>query len=110
MLRAKRIRVHRQLDKQEPLVAGYRIRLSEVEAAIPALAPELLYLEHCAPQSSAPGGNGGGEPAPMPSVLAQAAAEAGDLRAVVGILGTDPKDRLAAALASLGRAFMARDS
>jgi hypothetical protein len=51
-----------------------------------------------------------GEPAPMPSVLAQAAAEAGDLRAVVGILGTDPKDRLAAALARLGRAFMARDS
>jgi hypothetical protein len=32
------------------------------------------------------------------------------LRAVVGILGTDPKNRLAAALASLGRAFMARDS
>jgi hypothetical protein len=44
------------------------------------------------------------------SVLAQAAAETGDLRAVVGILGTDPKNRLAAALASLGRAFMARDS
>ena len=46
----------------------------------------------------------------MPSVLALAAAETGDLRAVVGILGTDPKNRLAAALASLGRAFMARDS
>jgi hypothetical protein len=27
----------------------------------------------------------------MPSVLAQAAAETGDLRAVVGILGADPK-------------------
>jgi len=37
----------------------------------------------------------GVEPAPMPSVLAQAAAETGDL--------------LARALASLGRAFMARD-
>ena len=43
----------------------------------------------------------------MPSVLAQAAAETGDLRAVVGmILASDPRD----ALASLGRAFMARDS
>ena len=46
----------------------------------------------------------------MPSVLVQAAAETGDLRAVVGILVSDPKDRLAAALASLGRVFMARES
>ena len=51
-----------------------------------------------------------GAPAPMPSVLAQAAAETGDLRAVVNVLASDPKDRLARALASLGRAFMARDS
>ena len=54
-----------------------------------------------------------GEPAPMPSVLAQAALEgrqSGDLPVVVGILDADPKDRLAAALARLGRAFMARDS
>ena len=29
---------------------------------------------------------------------------------VVGISATDPKDRLARALASLGRAFMARNS
>jgi hypothetical protein len=46
----------------------------------------------------------------MPSVVAQAAAETGDLRAVVNVLASDPKDRLARALASLGRAFMARDS
>ena len=49
----------------------------------------------------------------MPSTLAQAALEgrqSGDLRVVVGILDADPKDRLAAALARLGRAFMARDS
>jgi hypothetical protein len=49
----------------------------------------------------------------MPSMLAQAAEEArqsGELGAVVRILGADPKDRLAAALASLGRAFMSRDS
>jgi hypothetical protein len=39
-----------------------------------------------------------------------APAAAGDLRAVVQILGADPKDRLTAALARLGRAFMARDS
>ena len=49
---------------------------------------------------------------PMPSVLAQAALEGregGDLRSVVQILAADPKDRLAAALARLGRAFMARE-
>ena len=52
-----------------------------------------------------------GEPTPMPSALAQAApgrdrAE----RPWYGILATDPTNRLAAALASLGRAFMARNS
>jgi hypothetical protein len=31
------------------------------------------------------------------------------LRAVVNVLASDPKDRLTAAPASLGRAFMARD-
>ena len=50
-----------------------------------------------------------GEPAPMPSVLAQAALE-GDLAGKVHALASDPKDGLAAALARLGRAFMARDS
>jgi hypothetical protein len=54
-----------------------------------------------------------GDPAPMPSLLAQAALErrqSGSLRTVVGILGSDPRNGLAAALASLGRAFMTRDS
>ena len=51
-----------------------------------------------------------GEPAPMPSVLAQAAQEGSGLRSVVQILAADPKDRLAAALARLGQAFMVRDS
>jgi hypothetical protein len=46
----------------------------------------------------------------MPSVLAQAAAETGDLRTAVNVLATDPKDRLARALVSLGRAMKARDS
>jgi hypothetical protein len=40
-LRAKRIRIHKQLDKLEPMVAGYRAKLAEVEAAIQAIAPEL---------------------------------------------------------------------
>ena len=40
-LRAKRIRIHRQLDKLEPLLASYRTKLAEVEAAIQALAPAL---------------------------------------------------------------------
>jgi len=49
----------------------------------------------------------------MPSVLAQAALEGrqgGDLRAVVNALAADPKDQLAAALARLGRAFMAKNA
>ena len=40
-LRAKRIRIHKALDKLEPMIAGYRAKLAEVEAAIQALAPEL---------------------------------------------------------------------
>ena len=50
-----------------------------------------------------------GELAPMLSALAQAALE-GDLAGKVHVLASDPKDGLAAALARLGRAFMARDS
>jgi hypothetical protein len=49
----------------------------------------------------------------MPCVLAPAAQEAaggGEVRAVVDILASAPGDALARALASLGRAFMARDS
>ena len=41
--------------------------------------------------------------------VAQAALE-GDLAGKVQALASDPKDGLAAALARLGRAFMARDS
>jgi hypothetical protein len=46
---------------------------------------------------------------PMPSALAQAALE-GDLVGKVQVLASDPKDGLAAALARLGRAFMARNA
>jgi hypothetical protein len=46
----------------------------------------------------------------LPSVLAQASAErqaGGDLRGVIGILDSDPGDKLAQALARLGRAVQA---
>ena len=45
----------------------------------------------------------------MLSAVAQAALE-GDLAGKVQALAADPKDGLAAALARLGRAFMARNS
>jgi hypothetical protein len=57
----------------------------------------------------APASGTWGNPPPRPSVLAQAAQES-ELAAVVRVLATDPADRLAASLARLGRAFMARDS
>ena len=50
-----------------------------------------------------------GDPPSLPSALAQAALE-GDLAGKVHVLASDPKDGLAAALARLGRAFLARDS
>ena len=56
-----------------------------------------------------PGPGTWGEPPPMPSALAQAALE-GDLAGKVQALASDPKDGLAAALARLGRAFMARNA
>jgi hypothetical protein len=46
---------------------------------------------------------------PLPSALALAALE-GDLAGKVQALASDPKDGLAAALARLGRAFMARNA
>jgi hypothetical protein len=59
------------------------------------------------PPGPAPGTWGG--PSPMLSAVAQAALE-GDLAGKVQALASDPKDGLAAALARLGRAFMAHDS
>lgn len=40
-LRRKRIRIHRALDRLEPLVAGYRAKLARIEARIQEIAPEL---------------------------------------------------------------------
>ena len=49
-----------------------------------------------------------GDPPPMLSAVAQAGLE-GTLAGKVHVLAADPKDRLAAALARLGRAFMGRE-
>jgi hypothetical protein len=54
-----------------------------------------------------------GDHPPLPSVLAQAAAErhdGGTLRQVIGILNSDPTDALAAALARLGQAVQKANS
>ena len=61
------------------------------------------------PEPPGPAPGAWGEPTPMLSAVAQAALE-GDLAGKVQALASDPKDGLAAALARLGRAFMARDS
>jgi hypothetical protein len=66
------------------------------------------YRPPAEPPGPAPG-TWGGPTAVVPSAVALAALEA-DLRGKVQALGTDPGDALARALASLGRAFMARDS
>ena len=41
VLRSKRARIHRALERLEPLVAGYREKLARIEAEIQAIAPEL---------------------------------------------------------------------
>jgi hypothetical protein len=40
-LRRARSRVHQQLNKLEPMVAGYRAKLANLEARILALDPQL---------------------------------------------------------------------
>jgi hypothetical protein len=86
----------------------------EQETNAYAVLPDTQWRGYRPPQEPpAPAPGTWGDPPPMPTVLAQAALEGregGDLRSVVQILAADPKDRLAAALARLGRAFMARDS
>jgi len=69
----------------------------------------MARLQAASRAAGARAGHVWGEPAPIPSVLVQAAQES-ELGAVVRILASDPRDALARALAGLGRAFMARDS
>jgi hypothetical protein len=82
----------------------------EQETNAYAVLPESQWRGYRPPQEP-PGPAPGtwGDPPPMLSAVAQAALE-GDLAGKVQALASDPKDGLAAALARLGRAFMARDS
>ena len=74
-----------------------------------AVLPESQWRGYRAPpESQAPLPGTWGDP-PMPSATVLAALE-GDLAGKVHVLASDLKDGLAAALASLGRAFMTRDS
>ncbi len=66
------------------------------------------YRPPAEPPAPAPAPGTWGEPAPMPDAVTLARLE-GDLMGKVMALATDPKNRLAAALASLGRAFMVRE-
>jgi hypothetical protein len=83
----------------------------EQETNAYAVLPESQWRGYRAPQEPAApaAATCWGDPPPMLSAVAQAALE-GDLAGKVHALASDPKDGLAAALARLGRAFMARDS
>jgi hypothetical protein len=75
-----------------------------------AVLPESQWRGYRPPQEPpAPLPGTWGDPPPLPPATVLAALE-GDLAGKVHVLASDPKDRLAAALASLGRTFMARDS
>jgi hypothetical protein len=82
----------------------------EQETNAYAVLPESQWRGYRPPAELPPPAAGTwGDPPPMLSAVAQAALE-GDLAGKVQALAADPKDGLAAALARLGRAFMARDS
>jgi hypothetical protein len=75
-----------------------------------AVLPDTQWRGYRPPlEAPAPAPGTWGEPAPMPDAVTLARLEA-DMVGKVMALATDPKDALARALASLGRAFMARDS
>jgi Helix-turn-helix domain len=75
-----------------------------------AVLPESQWRGYRPPaEPPSPAAGTWGDPPPMLSAVAQAALE-GDRAGKVQALASDPKDGLAAALARLGRAFMARDS
>jgi hypothetical protein len=86
----------------------------EQETNAYAVLPATQWCGYRPPtEAPAPAAGTWGNPPPMPDVRLQAALEAGqggNLRSVVQVLEHDPKDKLATALARLGRAFMARDS
>jgi hypothetical protein len=90
--------------------AGGRFVLEQQTNAY-AVLPESQWRGYRPPPEppAAPWPGTWGEPAPMPSALAQAALES-DLAGQVHALASDPKDGLAAALARLGQAFLARNA
>lgn len=83
----------------------------EQETNAYAILPESRWHGYTPPpEPPAPMPGTWGDHPPLPCVLAQAAAErqdGGTLRGMVQILDSDPGDRLAAALARLGRAMQA---
>jgi hypothetical protein len=82
----------------------------EQETNAYAVLPETQWRGYRPPaEPPAPLPGTWGDPPAMLSAVAQAALE-GDLAGKVQALASDPKDGLAAALARLGRAFIARDS
>jgi hypothetical protein len=75
-----------------------------------AVLPETGWRGYRAPpEPPGPAPGTWGEATPLPSALTQAALE-GDLAGKVQALASDPKDGLAAALARLGQAFLARNA
>jgi hypothetical protein len=87
----------------------------EQETNAYAVLPESQWRGYRPPQEppAPPWPDTWGQTPPMASALSQAALEwreGANLRAVVQRLEADPEDRLAGALARLGRVFMARDS
>jgi hypothetical protein len=83
----------------------------EQETNAYAVLPESQWRGYRSPPEppAAPWPDTWGAIPPLPSVLAQAAL-AGDLAGKVQALASDPKDGLAAALARLGQAFLARNA
>ena len=82
----------------------------EQETNAYAVLPETQWRGYRPPQEPpAPAAGTWGDPPAMLSAVAQAALE-GDLAGKLQVLASDPKDGLAAALARLGRAFMARNA
>ena len=108
--------VWRQRNEFCNLLARAELSMVDRDCVIAGLLSILLIqasLARALTEPPVPAAGTWGEPAPMLSAVAQAALEGregGDLRSVVQVLAADAKDRLAAALARLGRAFLARDA
>jgi hypothetical protein len=85
----------------------------EQETNAYAILPDTQWRGYTPPvEAPPPHSDTWGATPPLPSLIAQAAAEAdagGELRQLVGLLDSDPTDELAGALARLGRAVAAAE-